>query len=101
MRRILAIFTAAPLLAACEPAATEPGGSAAIPDVADACGATKLTDHVGSSDSPALRETIAKASGAKAIRWLTPGMAVTMDYRADRLNANIDAAGRYSGFSCG
>jgi Peptidase inhibitor I78 family len=88
------------LLAACQPYASKPDETAAAPETADMCGASKVTDWVGKTDSPAARTAIATASGAKNIRWLTPGMAVTMDYRQDRLNANIDAAGKFTGFTC-
>lgn len=90
---------AAALLVACQPYASEPGDAGAFPE-ADLCGSTKVANWVGKTDSPAARAAIAKASGAKNIRWITPGMAVTMDYRQDRLNANIDEAGRFTGFNC-
>ena len=35
------------------------------------------------------------------IRWIEPGMAVTMDYRHDRLNANLSGNGRINSFNCG
>ena len=88
------------LLAACQPYASEPGDAGTMPQPEDACGKGKVADWVGKTDSPAAREAITKASGAKNIRWITPGMAVTMDYRPDRLNAIIDAGGKYTGFDC-
>ncbi len=88
------------LLAACQPYASGPGDAGSTPETPDLCGAAKVTSWIGKSDSPTAREVIAKASGAKNIRWITPGMAVTMDYRQDRLNAKIDEAGKYSGFDC-
>ena len=99
IKAVIGTGVAAVTLSACQPYASEPDGSGA-PETPDACGATKLNDWVTKADSPAARGAIAKASGAKNIRWITPGMAVTMDYRPDRLNANIDAGGRYTGFTC-
>ena len=107
-----AILLLVPLLAACQPQTTAPagggsptapapGGTGSPPAQADYCGAAKLGKFVGIADSAAQRAAVMAASGAKIIRWLTPGMAVTMDYRQDRLNANIAATGRYTGFSCG
>lgn len=96
-----AIWLLAPLLAACQPQTTAPGGGGSPPAQADYCGVAKLGKFVGIADSAAQRAAVMAASGAKIIRWLTPGMAVTMDYRQDRLNANIAATGRYTGFSCG
>ena len=97
---IVAGTAVAALLAACQPYASAPGDPGATPETPDRCGAGKVTKWTGQADSPAMRDAIAKASGAKSIRWLTPGMAVTMDYRQDRLNANIDASGKYTGFHC-
>ena len=91
---------AAALLAACQPYAGEPGDAGAAPETADLCGSSKVASWVGKPDSQAARDAIAKASGAENIRWITPGMPVTMDYRQDRLNANIDEAGRFTGFNC-
>lgn len=99
---VLPLLILAPMLGACQPQASPPHGSAAMPSgQADACGATKLVRFVGRSDSGPERAAITSASGARSIRWLTPGMAVTMDYREDRLNANIGADNRYTGFNCG
>jgi hypothetical protein len=42
-----------------------------------------------------------RASGAKVIRWVQPGMMVTMDYREDRLTVHLDANNRITGASCG
>ncbi len=64
------------------------------------CGAEKLAAYIGKADSAAARADIARLSGATTIRWLTPGMAVTMDYRPERLNADIDADGNYTRFHC-
>lgn len=94
------LITPALMLAACQPYGSAPGDSSAASETADLCGAAKVTSWIGKADTPAAREAIAKASGAASIRWLTPGMAVTMDYRQDRLNANIDANGKYNGFDC-
>ncbi|MBA4748456.1 MAG: hypothetical protein H2056_07060 [Sphingopyxis sp.] len=88
------------MVAACQPYVSEPGGTDSVPETADLCGAAKVTSWVGKADSPAAREAITKASGAKNIRWITPGMPVTMDYWQDRLNANIGADGRFAGFNC-
>lgn len=98
--RILLTLAALPLLAACQPTKAEPDPVLPL-DNPDACGASKVKGWTGKADTPAARETIAKASGARTVRWITPGMPVTMDFRGDRLNANLDAGGRYIGFSCG
>ena len=48
-----------------------------------------------------LREEITTRSGAQSIRWIEPGMAVTMDYRGDRLNAELDQDGVITAMRCG
>lgn len=95
----IACFAAASL-AACQPYASEPGDSGAAPETPDLCGASKVASWVGKADTPAAREAITKASGAKNIRWLPPRTPATMDYRQDRLNAKIDDGGKYIGFDC-
>ncbi len=68
-------------LAACQPAPPgTPAGSAS-------CGAESLQTLVG--QSAGVLETMRFAGPVRIIR---PGMAVTMDYRPDRLNIEIDAA---------
>lgn len=53
---------------------------------------------------PASAETGAKilaASGARTLRWAGPGMAVTMDYRPDRVTVSYDRAMVIERASCG
>jgi hypothetical protein len=38
---------------------------------------------------------------AQRLRWIRPGDAVTMDYREDRLNIDLDAQGRVRALRCG
>jgi hypothetical protein len=35
------------------------------------------------------------------IRWVQPGMAVTMDYREDRLTVRLDSGNRIVAANCG
>lgn len=42
-----------------------------------------------------------RVSGARSLRWVQPGMAVTMDFRADRLTVHLDAANRVQRAACG
>lgn len=68
-------------LAACQPAPpVTPTGDAR-------CGAEALQTRIG--QSARVLETMRFAGPVRIIR---PGMAVTMDYRPDRLNIEIDAA---------
>ena len=75
-----------------------PGEQAPLPTP---CGMEKLGGFVGYKRSAPISEQVAKVSGAKSIRWIKPGMAVTMDYREDRLNARLDEKGVILSFNCG
>ena len=74
--------------AACQYARPETAGP---PPEPTACGAEKVQHYVGKKRSTAISESVAALSGAKSIRWIEPGMAVTMDFREDRLNIFFDA----------
>lgn len=80
-------------LAACttmeRPAAPVEGG---------ACNADPAQPFVGKSASAA--EQARTASGARTMRLIRPGQAVTMDYRPDRLNVELDASDNIAKLSC-
>ena len=63
---------------------------------AGACAAPDLQYLVGQPES--VLQTMKFGGDTRIIR---PGMAVTMDYREDRLNIEIDAAGTISRVTCG
>ena len=60
------------------------------------CGAARLAGYVGGpvTDLPAYGPW-------GVLRVIRPGMMVTMDYSATRLNAQVDRAGRILALSCG
>jgi hypothetical protein len=77
----------------------EPGADPA--PAIDACGAAKLSAY---RDQPFAGETRARIEGAighNRIRVIRPSDAVTMDFRADRLNIEIGANGRIERLHCG
>ena len=65
------------------------------------CNAEPAQSHVGKPASDANLQAAFKASGAKAMRSIKPGQAVTMDYREDRVNIYQDASGNIERISCG
>jgi hypothetical protein len=66
-----------------------------------ACATTRLGGMVGQAASTAVGTEAMRAANARTIRWIRPGDMVTMDYRTDRLNIDLDAGNRITGFRCG
>lgn len=64
------------------------------------CDAAKVQQLVGQPADGATAEA-QRLSGARTVRRYGPGAALTMDYRADRLNVETDAAGVIVKLSCG
>jgi hypothetical protein len=73
----------------------------APPVMEAACKSEPLAGLVGKTRSDAVSKEALRLSGAKAIRWISPGMAVTMDFRTDRLNLDVDAQGKITRAHCG
>lgn len=70
-------------------------------DDGDECGATLVQGYVGLRANDTVREEVARRSGAATIRWVEPGMAVTMDFRPDRMTAELDVDGVVQSLRCG
>jgi hypothetical protein len=92
MKQTVIVGCVAVLLAACQPVL--PDGPSDGPDLAT-CGADVLQGLVGQPAS--VLRTMRFAQETRIIR---PGMAVTMDYRSERLNIEIDRAERISRVYC-
>ena len=65
------------------------------------CDASPAQGLVGRQATTELGTRALELTGARTIRWIQPGQAVTMDYRADRLNIKLDAQNRVEGITCG
>ena len=65
------------------------------------CVADGLGSLTGKTRNEAVAKQALRLSGAKTIRWISPGMAVTMDYSEDRLNLDLDAQGKIVRAHCG
>jgi hypothetical protein len=65
------------------------------------CVASGLERLVGIARSQAVEAEAKRASGAQSVRWINPGDMVTKDFRKDRLNLELDAAGKISRAYCG
>lgn len=89
MKHLTVALVAPLLLSACMPAAPV--------DIttADQCGAAGLQNLVGQPQG-----AIAAMTFPEGTRIITPGMAVTMDYRPDRLNITIGDDGNIASVTC-
>lgn len=65
------------------------------------CNAEPAQSYIGKPADAANVQAAFKASGAKSLRSLKPGEAMTMDYREDRVNILQDASGNIERISCG
>ena len=90
-----ALFT----LAACTTA--QGGEGPATANGQGACRSEQINQFVGQKADAALGAKMLEVSGARVLRWVAPGMAVTMDFREDRLTVTYDAAYVITQASCG
>lgn len=65
------------------------------------CRADTLSWTIGQLADDALVARARAEAGADRVRVIRPGMAVTMDYREDRLNLDVDAEGKVVAARCG
>lgn len=109
---LFALGCALPLAACSHPAKTaapteDSPTSTAPPAVAGSAGSTgqcdpeKLAGLVGQAATEATVQKAVKDSGARHARVVKPGMAVTMDFREDRLSIEVDEQNRIVRANCG
>ena len=106
--RTLATLRVAPLaclVAACS-TAREPAADRPPPTVIDgvtrgSCDDKAAAAFVGQAISEDVAGRARAAAGARGVRVIRPGMAVTMDYREGRLNLHLDDDGRITRATCG
>lgn len=65
------------------------------------CDTSKAQWTVGKIADEALLAKAKADTGALLGRILRPGMAVTMDYRVERLNLRVDESGKVLDVNCG
>jgi len=87
------------LLAACAGAGGQ--GPSAPQPMEGACRNEGLDRFVGQTASAELGAQLLAASGARTMRWGAPGMAMTMDFRADRLTVSYDERMTITSARCG
>ena len=65
------------------------------------CHAEGLEQYVGQTGSAENGAAILRESGAKTLRWIPHGSAVTMDYSEQRVNVKLDPQSKIEGVTCG
>ncbi|MFL9583761.1 I78 family peptidase inhibitor [Stenotrophomonas sp. AB1(2024)] len=106
MPLLLLLGCALPLTACSTPpkSSTEPTVVDPVPHVADGgtmeCNPDVLEQFNGKVADEALVKEAVAASGAKNARVVKPGMAVTMDFREDRLTINVNGKNEIERIGC-
>lgn len=65
------------------------------------CRAEGLEQYVGQAGSAENGAGILRQSGARTLRWIPHGSAVTMDYSEQRVNVKLDPQSRIEAVTCG
>jgi hypothetical protein len=102
-RASLATLLVAAVLAGCSTGGNSGGGNAsAAPAGNDGrCDASGADFAIGKQGSADLLEQARKASGSQMARILKPHDVVTLEYRSERLNLNVDEQGVVTRVNCG
>ena len=82
----------------------QPPSEEAVPEKGSSgrtCAAGAAAALVGRAASTELGAEAMRLTGAGALRWIPPGAMVTMDYRTDRVNIELDATNRVTRIRCG
>lgn len=91
----LAVLSVAGLLASCATA------SPPIPEATGNCDASKGQFAVNQSYTVELAASVQESTGSRAMRVTRPGQAVTMDFRQDRVNVELDENDKIVRVTCG
>jgi hypothetical protein len=72
-----------------------------VADPFSRCEAASAQGLLGREASNQLADDALRLTGARTLRWIQPGQAVTMDFREDRLNIALDGMNRAERITCG
>lgn len=101
-RAYLATLLAAAVLAGCSTGGSSSGSASSAPaDNGGRCEASGADFTIGKQATPALLEQARKASGSQLARILKPHDVITLEYRSERLNLNVDDKGVVTRVNCG
>ena len=95
MTRLALLLLTLPL-AACATMSQETEGRLGVQ-----CNADRAQSLVGREATPENVEHARKRSGSRTVRVIKPGMPVTMDFRSDRLNLELDNLNTIKAARCG
>ena len=71
------------------------------PSAGTACNAQRAQFAIGKTPGASVVEEARQRSGSYMARVLRPGQVVTMEFNAQRLNLDLNAAGVITGVRCG
>lgn len=77
------------------------GDAVSPPPMEMICKNDALPQFVGQKATQQTGAAIVAAAGARTLRWVGPGMAVTMDFRPDRVTVGYDQNMVIETLSCG
>ncbi|CAG8863084.1 hypothetical protein PS627_00019 [Pseudomonas fluorescens] len=104
-RASLATLLVAAVLAGCSTGGSSKGGGNGAPSAPanndGRCEASGADFSIGKQGSAELLEQARASSGAQTARILKPHDVVTLEYRSDRLNLNVDDKGVVNRVNCG
>ena len=72
-----------------------------VPDPARVCNAAGLSWTIGQLVDDALVERATREAGAQSVRMLRPGIMITQEFKATRLNIRVDGERKVITTSCG
>lgn len=103
IRAMLATLAVAAVLAGCSTGGNSGGGGAPAAAAGNdgRCEASGADFAIGKQGSAELLEQARKASGSQMARILKPHDVVTLEYRSERLNLNVDEQGKVTRVNCG
>lgn len=94
------IATALLTLGACAATGT-PDPEGPPPASLGECSADEAQGLVGQGATAELAAEALRLTGLRTVRWIPEGSAVTMDFRVDRLNIELDRENRVARIGCG
>lgn len=82
-------------------ASPQSAGTEPAPPAAGACNADSLSWAIGQVADDALVERARTEAGAQSVRMLRPGIMITREFNAARLNVRVDNERKVISTSCG